>query len=1392
MAGYIVELYKNIISDEQYWIGQGIDDPDLKKKIYVAYGDFDRMAVTRTDAFFRMRDVSDVAKVWIGDRQKLLLYELSSDNELFYHVDVDNSGFYTGQENVQYWKCESLFIGLTILQFKESQQEIEEDISEYLSRCRENILKVVEQNSKEEIPIYCSVFGMLGVYGVAILWACDQYTEILKMINLIKGTDIHVKTDEVKNGSSFLSVFTVFAKNQLDEAIARKKINNVKGKGMLQLTMQTSLSQQLLDRLKREIPDVQEFHCVGEYDLILEAEARLLCDKFERHKIFDPGEEFYEKNILQTNLRLCDDMKEYSWYENAENGKKAEETQKQDSVHETAVREKYNVFRKLLFEVFPKTAGMVDSLDLLYADYHSKIASVSNKMWANDYGQQFLGLMDIMQKNLERLRKGSTQISSPALLEDFQDILNCFEYQTVHIAESNNLVIDTPKCHLRYTGQNNLSLYAYFGIVKKIIELVYSIQRNSRQSRIIPMISVDTVPIINSVLFMDYGEISEDRIIKLNLPMMALYDIPAYVPYLYHEVFHYVVPRNRLVRNWAKGKCLCFFAMKNLVQSLLQTTALNKDIEIVDGILNQVLIPYIYEVVDMEYKDEDVIKVLTLIEKMPSKSMVDAEVPGWMKYERHLMEWLQQTILNVESCVLEDNLVFLVLRYIYCKKDDIFKMADDWAEMRGFDNTIKGDVHKNIEGLMNDLLGVVDNISAEKKAEVLGDLLKRTGRSIEELVDEHFLIQLSSALSEAVCDIPMLEMCEMEVASYLLCYVKIQKDLLIPVTSEPQVQDCIRTGVAMDYVFGYREMSYVKARLKNCREDFICTYIGFYYSDHLAKSSRNKQNPFDTNGLKTYLANLKQEAQEWFDKITKWYNMYLAEYRIAGNLFASIVDESVVLLRKSKKNEQIFESLAVLKNDEYYRSVRDYGKGISEIVSRTDIFSYEEILYEIEERRRLFQDEIFKQNIEIIQHFQRQRDFSQIAQMRDDYFDGNGVYVEDIDKLRSYVDRESGMESAAGKSGHDVCSKIIFSGLTNTSYQYKRNQHEICYYTFHVDSVTMLFEVIGFVADEFERRTLLKYGVKRQTLWYRGQKSAEYKLLPSAMRKYKQYYSENNKRGMKELSLRSFQRSTYEQFKFRMDNASERVDKTGFTACDYLALMQHYGAPTIYMDWAENAMPALYFALEPYLDPKKTGERNNDDAVIYILNPNLYNESRARIMEIAVGSPDGSPQSGRALDDLMWKTSRDYTGSLPNLAVEYNKERYAMFLLGDLPDNISIPKLSGADITDLYSEKDKERLLYLPMAVYSSRSNVRIRAQSGMFMAFNIFSMPDINHEFNYMALKNIQDFYLKYFPESRPFMYEIIIQSDAKEKIANWLKAIGIVKDMIYPELENIGERIF
>lgn len=154
--------------------------------------------------------------------------------------------------------------------------------------------------------------------------------------------------------------------------------------------------------------------------------------------------------------------------------------------------------------------------------------------------------------------------------------------------------------------------------------------------------------------------------------------------------------------------------------------------------------------------------------------------------------------------------------------------------------------------------------------------------------------------------------------------------------------------------------------------------------------------------------------------------------------------------------------------------------------------------------------------------------------------------------------------------------------------------------------------------------------------WFRGQADASWKLLSGFDR------------------LKSPPTETMLVNKFRQ-NASFLIDKRSpSNDFEWLFMMQHYGVPTRLLDWSENPLIALHFAVHS-LDKK--------DAILWVLSPQMLNAN----------SNDDEKYIPAFEED-------EYLGS-------YTTEKY---------------------------DKGKDKGI-LPIAAIATRNNPRIQAQMGVF-----------------------------------------------------------------------------
>lgn len=123
-------------------------------------------------------------------------------------------------------------------------------------------------------------------------------------------------------------------------------------------------------------------------------------------------------------------------------------------------------------------------------------------------------------------------------------------------------------------------------------------------------------------------------------------------------------------------------------------------------------------------------------------------------------------------------------------------------------------------------------------------------------------------------------------------------------------------------------------------------------------------------------------------------------------------------------------------------------------------------------------------------------------------------------------------------------------------------------------------------------------------LWFRGQESEAYMLLPSLYRGREN--KQNTKGFYSKLSLAEEYR--HQNFSARVNHLIQTNPKN---RVEWQELLQHHFGKTRFMDWSESLEKAINFALEPFIDTKDTHDNRTKRASatpgIWVLNPYRLN-----------------------------------------------------------------------------------------------------------------------------------------------------------------------------------------
>lgn len=1350
MQGLIFEYYKYVryAKDSLSDIKEIFAYEDAKIS-FLTYGVFERLKVISITDIGRYRDLSLLARKWIGNRQSLLFYTIDDDPLYIYKEEpsesdpnkIERFGFYNTKSKAY---DTHLFLAVTEFPFMSIHRK-DEDCNEWMLKIRDEMRVLINKRIEEKHFNMSYMFlGNIDIYGISVLWFADQYIDVLDLVNYLRN-----KTNDI-----FQSAYTNISKNNLNGDITeevKEAIKNIQGNAIIQFTVKKHLGENLEYHNSDIVKNVQ--HSAGQYDVVLEMTAKDVYCKVEindpqeenygKYSILNHDSDAYQREILQTRVTLTQEMIET---DDEIIEEKAEKDKDNICSNDALLKSLKNIkqesekARKLLKKTFVHEAGIVDTFDALVCDYRYNAVSAVNEKWADDFSHIFLRHIMCIENICgfyNTARKNGRHISDGNIMEIMRILMNNLKQQIFHISESNSLNFEMPKCHLRYTGNEDCIMFGYMGIIKEILETVYKLDGINMQSEIVPIVTVDAVPIIESDLYFDkpYTVDNQDdssndaqfKIMAINLPHVSFYDVPKYMPYLYHEIYHYVVPSNRIHRDYYMGLDMAnnfyYHMIKGILCDILSEK--KKDKAVSEALCSRIAI-VIMKAVARQYDD--------IFNQFKSKYFAKDK-----KDNRDNVVWMAENFYRCLYKLFADDIERWTIGNVCSIFGNILGYIDEELKCDEADEITYRSLN-NDETLKNNQEELKILIEALQSKLMSSDGKLVNSGTIILLCEEDAKIMKANydSLKEVKADIPMIELSDMPIEEYLLYYIMCLRNLMI--TSQAfEVTNEHKEFKRLKLVYEYYKRFNVVFN-EELREKLEDLYIVETVIVHYDKTD-------GVDKLLSDMATARKEVNVWWKKLVDDVNCASINWlNCAPSVMDKLIDMSTISNRgvNVKENSKTYFT-------RYRENRRKYAEELKKLVSKIeredDISVRRNILKDFKNTTDKYQSEVMKINISFYNKFQ-----------------GNKKLVE----LLAVNDRQN--EIKKSKDFKEI------KKIDGSSFKVKINYNKMYPSVLWVNDYNRFMYALKTVTKIMDDDCCRILG-QVYPLWYRGQNNALYGLLPSLMRS-------NEIRRKNFAYLSQFQRHLFEEFKYRADGAPEIIDKSQYTTSDYLALMQHYSVHTSLMDWSEDAFTSIYFALENLINGEN--EKESKDAAIYIFSPYLYN--RARRQMISKGDA-GLMEDNLALRASL-KTVNGVEGEIPNISTKYNEEIYEMFLLG----NSKYEGETKYGCKDEIKLSGKKEMAFLPVAVHTSQLNPRIRTQSGIFLAYNLYAMPDNNGEYSYMELEKIQEFYLgdEFKCEDKtPFLYKIIIRSVATRNVADCFRALGLSKARVYPELENISRKI-
>lgn len=256
-----------------------------------------------------------------------------------------------------------------------------------------------------------------------------------------------------------------------------------------------------------------------------------------------------------------------------------------------------------------------------------------------------------------------------------------------------------------------------------------------------------------------------------------------------------------------------------------------------------------------------------------------------------------------------------------------------------------------------------------------------------------------------------------------------------------------------------------------------------------------------------------------------------------------------------------------------------------------------------------------------------------------------------------------------------------------------------------------------------------------EPIWFRGQKDSTWKLRPSLYRRILEIFHRSsttcNPTEFYELLVEK-ENIIFEEFKVR--NYHLIKNNLPDKRLIWLSLMQHNELPTRLLDWTEQALPSMFFALSDFFNsPDYVGKKV---PCVWILDPIQLNKNSESI----------------------------YNEMVKEKQITFHKEN--LFNLFELDQT-----------------KDKDPSNLVPLPVLAPHINDRIHAQSGVFVTFPWKS--DLLDKYSISP----EDFLLSTFKSSNSYLTKVLLTSP--RRICNELKEIGLKTSVIYPEMASSSKEI-
>ena len=429
------------------------------------------------------------------------------------------------------------------------------------------------QALQKEKRFYFAITGLLGTEDLCVILLADQYNIISEAISTVQ--KLKSPTDNcyvIDNSHSILMMDT--SGNVTAEV---RGWDNAHAE--IHFSLKTIAGRSYLLKVKERldeltgIPDAVKLEGrSGEYDVVIRCPATVLGKElYGPGGIISYGNLEYQRNVYQSETIVypfgCSDMDLYAT-------NSTDDIQCNDTLSDV-VKKAVEEIRECFLGSKTKEDSDFDYIELaiyrLLKDYRRIVAFPYSNDMREDFTEQFVTAVNSIVFVARKCADTREPIRLDKFNITFDQVVNALSESLQAAGQFDRLAFNEQPSYLQNIGSYHKILRCYYGIIKDILKLLYSVEREEQNNQpvLVPLLSFGLTPIIVSQnydgFYENAGVVRPAKLISIKLPYQALTNPAKYLGILVHEVFHYAAPSIRAKRNMLLTSCLAGVALSEFL-----------------------------------------------------------------------------------------------------------------------------------------------------------------------------------------------------------------------------------------------------------------------------------------------------------------------------------------------------------------------------------------------------------------------------------------------------------------------------------------------------------------------------------------------------------------------------------------------------------------------------------------------------------------------------------------------------------------------------------------------------------------------------------------------------------------------------------------------------------